>query len=203
MDFKLINNTNRYFIHKDGYVFKVKDYKETIINIQIIRGVPKVKIGNQRLNIALLMIEYFSEKKLSNFKITYKIVDGKLPLKNIKIITLNENIEDNDSILIFKYKCKEKANAQNNRVKHISTITEMDVLNSLKRTSFKCFYCNENISQKNWHLDHVTPLSLGGLNSNNNITPSCKICNLMKGAIALDKFLYQIEKINKNINIQK
>lgn len=194
-DFKLIKNTKRFFIHRDGYAFKVYKRKDIIIPLNIVRGVPRVKIESKKLNLVLLMLEYFYEKELPDYyKYSFKVVDNKLPIKNIKL-----KILDKDSSLdeknIFFYKCKEKSSAQNSRAKHQSTITDVDVLNCLKRTEFKCTYCGDNLNS-NWHLDHVTPLALGGLNSSINITPSCKACNLMKGALPLSKFLQNIEKIN-------
>jgi len=196
---KQINGTQRFFISDEGYCFKVSLGKEIPIPINLIRGIPKVKIENKRISLILLMIEYFGEITSINIKYSFKVVNGKLPLKNIYIKQISDDA-DEDSINIFKYKCKEKASSQNSRVSYSSTITDVDVLNCLKRTNFKCFYCNVQISPGRWHLDHVQPLSKDGLNSFTNITPACKNCNLMKGALSLDKFIFQVESIHKNLS---
>lgn len=199
MNFKPIRNTKNYFIHEDGYVFRVIFGKEEIIKINMIRGVPKVKIGHQRLNLILLMLEYFGNVSSADIKYSFKIINDRLPLKNITVKKLTGD-EDHDAVLIFQFKCKEKASGQNSRVSFKSTITDIDVLNCLKRTNFKCSYCGKQLSSKRWHLDHVTPISVGGLNHPTNITPACKPCNMMKGSLVLEKFIFQAKKITEHFS---
>lgn len=45
----------------------------------------------------------------------------------------------------------------------------------------KCVYCNIDISN-NFHLDHIMPLALGGLHTDENIQLLCPRCNLKKGS---------------------
>lgn len=45
----------------------------------------------------------------------------------------------------------------------------------------KCACCRAPISN-GYHLDHIMPLALGGLNTDNNIQLLCKTCNLQKHA---------------------
>jgi hypothetical protein len=195
----LIKGTKRYFIHKDGYVFKEDGFKKIPIPLNIIQGIPRVKVANIRYNLALLMIEYFSDNKYDNhITYTFKLKDGKLPLQNIFIKTISTDNED--EFLIFKYKCQDKATSQNCRVSNSQRIDALDVLNALRRTNFKCQYCGDALKPKGWHIDHVQPLSKFGLNAANNITPACKACNLMKGAMPLDYFLSKVIKIYNNYN---
>jgi len=194
---KQINNTKNYFIHDDGYVFIQRDLNVKVIPLNIIRGVPKVRIENKKISLPMLMVEYFIEKINVDDRIIYKVLDGKVPLRHIKIKKA-DGLDDKDQLLIFKYKCNEKAQSQNARVKYSHLINGNDVLNSLKRTSFKCTYCNKDIKSSIWHLDHVQPLSNCGLNISQNITPACKYCNMMKGSIGLDKFIYQCNLITNN-----
>ena len=126
------------------------------------------------------MLEYFGTNIKEFKKYSYKVKNGKIPIDCINIKSIDE-FSSLDEQNIFVYKCREKANSHNNRVKHLNKITMYDVLNCLKRFDFTCFYCGGKISSKLWHLDHVHPISKGGLNSNNNIASSCKECNLMKG----------------------
>jgi len=50
-----------------------------------------------------------------------------------------------------------------------------------KLQRWKCAICGVGI-QKKYHLDHVTPLALGGTNAGNNFQLLCPPCNRMKGA---------------------
>jgi 5-methylcytosine-specific restriction endonuclease McrA len=45
-----------------------------------------------------------------------------------------------------------------------------------------CGICHEPADPENWHLDHVTPLSRGGLHAYSNVQVSHPFCNISKGA---------------------
>ena len=199
---KLIKDTKRYFIHEKGYVFKTEGSREIVIPINIIQGIPRVNIGNKKVNLVLLMLEYFYEGELNqNMSYTFKIVNNRIPIKNINVKLFKGT--DEDELIIFQYKCNVKASSQNCRVNHENRIDAYDVLNCLKRTDFKCQYCGSKLKPTKWHLDHVQPISKSGINDASNITPSCKECNLMKGALGLDKFLHQVSLIHNNYNLKK
>lgn len=198
---KQIKNTTKYFISDEGFCFRIINNKEVIIPIEIINRIPKVKIENNKFNMILLMIEYFGKLEKPIFKTSFKIVDGKLPLSNINIKYPNNN--ELDSVNIFRYKCAEKAKYHNSRVNYKNIITSEEVLDCLKRTDFKCFYCNEKIKTKTWHLEHLVPISKGGLNDYKNIAASCKECNLMKGAIDMKTFIKKCYKIIKHDSLMK
>lgn len=195
-----IRRTTNYFISDEGYCIRIKDRKEIIVPLQIINKAPKVKICNTRKNLVYLMIEHFIGEINPFHKISFKIIDNKVPLETIKIKVIKKDKTSDDDIKIFKYNCKEKALKANYRVENLSLISEHDVLDALKRTNFKCFYCGDNIKSKTWHLDHVFPISLGGLNIATNITPSCKECNLMKSNMPIEYFLNKCKKIINNNN---
>ncbi len=44
-----------------------------------------------------------------------------------------------------------------------------------------CHYCGEKFAAKELTMDHVVPLSRGGLSTRGNLVPSCKPCNQSKG----------------------
>jgi 5-methylcytosine-specific restriction endonuclease McrA len=46
----------------------------------------------------------------------------------------------------------------------------------------KCSYCGQEFAQKQLHIDHIEPLSKGGLHIAENLTLACQRCNLSKGA---------------------
>jgi hypothetical protein len=194
---KQIKNTSRYFISSEGYCFRTSGLREEIIPIKIISGVPRVKIENSKFNLVLLMIEYFVELKTPIYKISHTITDDRIPVKNIKIKYISKD-DELDNINIFRYKCSEKANSNNKRVGYTETLTSNDVLNCLKRSDFRCYYCAEPISSKIWHLEHLIPISKGGLNNHTNIASSCKTCNEMKGALDMKDFLSKCYKIIKH-----
>lgn len=52
----------------------------------------------------------------------------------------------------------------------------------LIRWGYSCAYCWAYGAH---HLDHVTPLKLGGADVESNIVPACQSCNLRKGARSL------------------
>lgn len=81
----------------------------------------------------------------------------------------------------------------------------VEMTNWRKRKSFrarlliaqggKCFYCHVLLTSSeeglSATLDHLTPLSKGGLDVLSNFVLSCKKCNGAKGALPLERFLRQ------------
>jgi hypothetical protein len=198
--FKLKNFSN-FYIHEDGYVIKRYGGKETIVPIKISKTVPKIKIAYTSYNFIFLMLEYFGDKSMviddkSQYRFKYKMIDGKIPFSSIKLIRYNSNKHEDKRV--FQFKCIEKSISANSRVSNISTISENDVFDCLLRTDFKCTYCNRNLDFKTWELDHVHPLSKGGLNVTTNITPSCKRCNRMKSNLELMDFIHTCKLISLN-----
>ena len=46
-----------------------------------------------------------------------------------------------------------------------------------------CMKCGKNVDRKNFHVDHIVPISAGGDEWDlNNLELSCPTCNLTKGA---------------------
>ena len=45
---------------------------------------------------------------------------------------------------------------------------------------FTCQYCNDVFEKKELTIDHLIPKSKGGITSWENVTTSCKSCNLKK-----------------------
>ncbi len=99
---------------------------------------------------------------------------------------------DNDLLKSKQFKCKFRATYANKRFD--DKISSIDVLNTLKRFSFKCAYCGDLLNYNNWQLDHFYAKAMGGKNKINNLAPTCKWCNTMKNA--LDGFAF-IEKCKK------
>lgn len=52
----------------------------------------------------------------------------------------------------------------------------------LTKQSNKCVCCGADLMQTGYHLDHIMPLALGGLNDDSNVQLLTPKCNLSKGA---------------------
>lgn len=51
-----------------------------------------------------------------------------------------------------------------------------------ERDNGRCHICGRTADPKNWHLDHIVPISRGGEHSYRNVAVSHPSCNLRKGA---------------------
>lgn len=63
----------------------------------------------------------------------------------------------------------------------VSKRTRFEVL---RRDNFTCRYCRSKDNEL--HVDHVTPVSLGGSDKPDNLVAACKDCNAGKGSSAPD-----------------
>lgn len=52
----------------------------------------------------------------------------------------------------------------------------------------KCAYCGEDISYRNFVIDHICPVFNGGSNNFDNLFPSCNECNACKTFLDLEQF---------------
>lgn len=74
----------------------------------------------------------------------------------------------------------------------------------IAKTNGKCFYCGCDLpadteffdeygnlfsSVRNWHVDHILPLSKGGNHKIDNLVPACRTCNLSKYTKTADEFI--------------
>lgn len=90
--------------------------------------------------------------------------------------------------LIYKWRSNNKeacrAHAANRRARIrlcLGSHTQDDITNLLFRQKGKCMNCKKSIKKK-YHVDHITPLALGGSNGPDNLQLLCPPCNLSKGA---------------------
>lgn len=71
-----------------------------------------------------------------------------------------------------------------------------------KKNKGNCYICGvsfKDLKDKDIHLEHVIPLSRGGLHSIHNMEFSCKSCNLKKGNKTYDEYINYLNKINKYV----
>jgi hypothetical protein len=56
-------------------------------------------------------------------------------------------------------------------------------------TRGRCWYCGFPVNPfRNFHIDHVVPLSRGGSNEIDNLAPACQECNLYKASMLVDEW---------------
>jgi len=59
------------------------------------------------------------------------------------------------------------------------THTGADIAAQRTRQKGRCYWCGEQVGRR-YHVDHVTPLVLGGSNGPENLVIACPFCNLSK-----------------------
>lgn len=76
-----------------------------------------------------------------------------------------------------RYRC----HVRNRRAKakgNVGSHTKEDVSAIFAAQKGRCAYCRKKI--KNWHVDHIQPISKGGTNARSNLQLTCGRCNLRK-----------------------
>jgi 5-methylcytosine-specific restriction endonuclease McrA len=80
---------------------------------------------------------------------------------------------------------KDRAIARNRRAKlagSIGTHTATDLAAILKSQNYRCVYCPADLRKVKRHVDHIVPISRGGLNDKTNLQYTCSSCNVKKNA---------------------
>jgi 5-methylcytosine-specific restriction endonuclease McrA len=73
------------------------------------------------------------------------------------------------------------ANKSRRRVRESSALIELVSRATVyARDGGKCHVCGKKVNSKNWHLDHLIPLSKGGDHSYRNVATACPKCNLQR-----------------------
>lgn len=71
----------------------------------------------------------------------------------------------------------------NRRARKIASFVEkIDPLRVYEMHGGACGICKEFVPEDSFHVDHVVPLSKGGLHGYTNVVPAHAHCNLVKGA---------------------
>jgi 5-methylcytosine-specific restriction endonuclease McrA len=69
----------------------------------------------------------------------------------------------------------------------------------LERDGPHCVYCDEDLTDKEIHMDHVIPESQGGPTTYSNLQVTCRKCNLAKGILTEDEFVTRLRNRAWNI----
>ena len=73
------------------------------------------------------------------------------------------------------------SNEGHNRRARIKGKVTLDEWNTIKvNQKYRCYWCKERFKEKELSMDHVIPLSKGGLHEVSNIVAACKSCNSSK-----------------------
>lgn len=91
-----------------------------------------------------------------------------------------------------KYPEKARENCRNRRARIAGATGNVSrgidaILMKMQRN--RCACCKANISSVGFHLDHIVPLSHGGLHDDSNFQLLCPSCNLSKGAKTSEEFM--------------
>ena len=175
-----------YTKHKDKVIAKSKIYyqnnKESILkHCKDSYDKEKVKIKNKNyyennkeelLSKVHTYYEENKEKICAQKKEYRKSINGRLSIRNGR---QNRRIKE-----------KEAADG---------TITKESLKNLDKMQNSQCYYCKTTIDIQSplTHLDHLTPLSKGGLHSITNVAWTCAACNLKKNNKTEEEFKCQLQ----------
>ena len=81
---------------------------------------------------------------------------------------------------------KHRANCALRRARQKAATAEpVDYKRIIARDAGRCYLCGALVDQGDLHIDHVIPLSKGGVHSYDNLRVTCSTCNLRKGSTIL------------------
>lgn len=69
----------------------------------------------------------------------------------------------------------------------------------IDRDGLHCVYCDEDLTDKEIHLDHIIPESQGGPTTMNNLQVTCRKCNTSKGTLTEQEFTEKLRQRALNI----
>ena len=69
----------------------------------------------------------------------------------------------------------------------------------IERDGYHCVYCDDDLENKEIHMDHVIPESQGGPTTYTNLQVTCRKCNLAKGVLNESEFTNRLRVRAMNI----
>jgi len=69
----------------------------------------------------------------------------------------------------------------------------------IDRDGYYCVYCDEDLHDKEIHLDHIIPEAKGGSTTLANLQVTCRKCNTSKGTLTEAEFTRRLR--NRAMNI--
>lgn len=85
------------------------------------------------------------------------------------------------------------------------TTREVTIMNNIRKSNTRCYYCNEKVGINYRTVDHKTPISRGGETIPENLVMSCERCNSEKGFLTEEEYREYKEiadmLVSKNIKV--
>lgn len=82
---------------------------------------------------------------------------------------------------------------------------EVTLMNNIRKSNTRCYYCNEKVGINYRTVDHKIPLARGGLTTSDNLVMSCEKCNSEKGFLTEKEYREYKEiadiMVSKNIKV--
>lgn len=69
----------------------------------------------------------------------------------------------------------------------------------IERDGIHCVYCDDDLTDKEVHMDHVLAESKGGKTIYDNLQVTCRKCNLAKGVLTESEFTERLRSRAMNI----
>lgn len=97
----------------------------------------------------------------------------------------SEAVKENMGLWRSENKDKTQVHDQNKRARKLNNVGSGKLSSGLAKTLYAkqngcCVYCKVRFVSKEYHLDHIMPLALGGAHADENIQLLCANCNLSK-----------------------
>lgn len=145
----------------------------------------------ERLNKISLEYYYKNKEKISARLKETRIKDA------ARLAVRDKAWRDSNKERIYGYRSRSIGGAKRRAAKRNAegTYSYQDVVDLFNRQGGKCASCKREISKypgkKKYHVDHVTPLKLGGSNYPSNLQLLCPRCNCSKGAKSPEQWAQQ------------
>jgi len=84
--------------------------------------------------------------------------------------------------------------AKTSRVNRSKSQREAIKFSLSRKYGWVCWYCGQKLCGQ-IHLDHIVPVSAGGLDDISNLALACEFCNMAKGDHPVDVFLAWLDTV--------
>lgn len=196
--YRLAYPHNVFIEMNEGKIYAIEDQIEKLLKTHHQDSKSVFYYNGETFDLLNVVLESLGLEVSPSDRIQYRVSkSGYISPNSVKIYRSESNNED--EIMIFNWLCDRKANGANSRFK--DKISKESVYQVLKLAEFKCVYCNSNLNNRDWHLDHYQPKAKGGRNVINNLVPSCRHCNMMKGSMVAEHFIKMCYRICMNNNV--